>query len=119
MQAMVEADQSIESKIVSVQTDENGNKAELRASVLTAHYFRHNYASVLYNADVDILNAQRFLGHADVKTTLAIYAYLSKGKEDINAEKARVAFSKEKKVAEKLPELKWNKPSSKNETPQT
>jgi hypothetical protein len=38
---MYEADPSVES--------ENGK------SVLTAHYFRHNYASFLYNADVDIL----------------------------------------------------------------
>ncbi|MBR4079728.1 MAG: site-specific integrase [Christensenellaceae bacterium] len=61
--------------------------------VLTAHYFRHNYASVLYNAGVDILAAQRYLGHADVKTTLAIYAHLSKGREHEAADKVRSAFA--------------------------
>lgn len=66
-------------------------------SVLTAHYFRHNYATMLYDADVDILSAQRFLGHADAKTTLSIYAHLSQGKEDKNAAKVRGIF-------EKLPE---------------
>jgi len=73
------------------------------ASILTAHYFRHNYASTLYNAGVDILSAQRFLGHADVKTTLAIYAHLSQGKEDVNADKVRQIFDLQGKVAEKLP----------------
>ena len=72
-----------------------------RESILTAHYFRHNYASVLYNADVDILSAQKFLGHASAKTTLEIYSHLSEGKEDANAGKARDAFAN--KVAKKLP----------------
>lgn len=70
-------------------------------SILTAHYFRHNYASVLYDADVDILSAQKFLGHASAKTTLEIYSHLSEAKEDANAGKARDAFLY--KVAKKLP----------------
>lgn len=69
-------------------------------SILTPHYFRHNYASVLYNADVDILSAQKYLGHADVKTTLQIYAHLSKEKTDSSAEKIKAAFSKNKKLPE-------------------
>jgi len=80
MKAMVEANPSIEQK--------DG------ASILTPHYFRHNYASVLYNAGVDILAAQKFLGHADVKTTLQIYAHLGEGKEMENAEKVREAFAR-------------------------
>lgn len=69
-------------------------------SILTAHYFRHNYASVLYNAGVDVLTAQRFLGHADAKTTLAIYTHLAGEKEKKGAAKVNAAF---KKVAGKLP----------------
>lgn len=70
------------------------SRGEPPESVLTAHYFRHNYASILYNADVDILSAQRFLGHSSVKTTLEIYSHLSAAKEDKNADKARSAFEK-------------------------
>ena len=81
MKAMAEVDPSIESK--------NGR------SVLTAHYFRHNYASILYNAGIDVLSAQRFLGHADATTTLNIYTHLAAAKEAENAELARAAFHKQ------------------------
>lgn len=63
-------------------------------SILTPHYFRHNYASVLYNAGIDVLSAQRFLGHANVKVTLEIYSHLSKAKEDENAGVVKTVFSK-------------------------
>ena len=85
--SLYEADRTIESK---------GNK-----SILTAHYYRHNYASILYNGGVDVLTAQKWLGHADAKTTLSIYAHLSKDFELKNADKLNSIFSK---VAEKLPE---------------
>jgi integrase len=106
--AMLEADPSIERKEVGSRKGDkkpDGKREEIPVygSVLTAHYFRHNYASLLYDADVDILSAQKFLGHAKVETTLKIYTHLSKGKEDKNAEKARGMFSPETKVAEKLP----------------
>lgn len=99
MAKMHEIDPSIESR------------GEPPASVLTAHYFRHNYASILYNADVDILSAQRFLGHSSVKTTLEIYSHLSAEKEDMNADKARDAFVQ--KVAKKLPAAENCKPIDK------
>lgn len=73
-------------------------------SILTPHYFRHNYASVLYNADVDVLSAQRWLGHSDIATTLAIYSHLSEGKRDKNADKLDFVFGNKAKVAEKLPD---------------
>ena len=71
-----------------IETREDG------ASILTPHYFRHNYASILYNAGVDVLSAQKFLGHANVKVTLEIYSHLSKEKEDANAEAVRIVFQK-------------------------
>jgi integrase len=58
-----------------------------RMSILTPHYFRHNYASLLYDAGVDVLTAQKWLGHNDITTTLGIYSHL-KGKR----EKASVAL---------------------------
>lgn len=47
----------------------------------TAHQLRHTYATMLYDAGVDVLTAQRLLGHADVQTTMRIYTHLSKQKE--------------------------------------
>ena len=49
---------------------------------ITAHMLRHTYASMLYEAGVDIKSAQRFLGHADIEMTLAVYTHLTKFKED-------------------------------------
>ena len=43
---------------------------------LTAHVLRHGYATMLFEADVDVYTAQRLLGHKDVKTTMAIYTHL-------------------------------------------
>jgi site-specific recombinase XerD len=43
--------------------------------------FRHTYATILYNAGVDVKSAQRFLGHADINVTLKIYTHLSAQKE--------------------------------------
>ena len=71
-----------------IETREDGS------SVLTPHYFRHNYASILYNAGVDVLSAQKFLGHANVKVTLEIYSHLSKEKEDASAGAVMDAFKK-------------------------
>lgn len=81
MRRMIEIDPTIETR---------GNGA----SVLTPHYFRHNYASILYNAGVDVLSAQKFLGHANAKVTLEIYSHLSREKEDANAETVRSVFQK-------------------------
>lgn len=47
----------------------------------TAHNLRHTYASILYEAGVDVLTAKEFLGHADVQTTLNIYTHLNKDKK--------------------------------------
>ena len=71
-----------------IETREDGS------SILTPHYFRHNYASILYNAGVDVFSAQKFLGHANVKVTLEIYSHLSKEKEDASAGAVIDAFKK-------------------------
>ncbi|MCR4564119.1 MAG: site-specific integrase [Clostridiales bacterium] len=41
------------------------------------HLLRHNYCSMLYYANVDLLTASRLMGHDDVETTLKIYTHLS------------------------------------------
>lgn len=45
------------------------------------------------NAGVDILAAQRFMGHSDPAVTMAIYSHLAKEKEDESADLVRNAIS--------------------------
>lgn len=40
------------------------------------HELRHTYATILFEAGVDVLTAQHLLGHADPETTLKIYTHL-------------------------------------------
>ena len=49
----------------------------------TPHIFRHNYASDLYKAGVDLKSAQYLLGHTDIKTTLGIYTHFGELDVDI------------------------------------
>lgn len=67
---------------------------------ITAHMLRHTYATMLFDANVDVKSAQKFLGHADVEVTLSIYTHLSKYKEDkaINALNAHLDSMVEKKL---------------------
>lgn len=57
--------------------------------VITAHYLRHNYA---YNG-IDVLTAQKILGHKDAKTTLSLYTHLSEKQMDNGAKKIMAMFS--------------------------
>jgi integrase len=43
---------------------------------LTAHDLRHGYATMLFEADVDVYTAKDLLGHAEIETTMAIYTHL-------------------------------------------
>lgn len=43
---------------------------------LRAHELRHTYATILYEAGIDVLTAQRLMGHADSATTMSIYTHL-------------------------------------------
>ena len=49
---------------------------------ITAHMLRHTYATMLFDAGVDVKSAQRFLGHTDIEVTLSIYTHLTKFKEE-------------------------------------
>ena len=49
---------------------------------LTPHIFRHNYATILYYAKVDLKDAARILGHADIRMIIDVYAHLDKQKSD-------------------------------------
>lgn len=53
----------------------------------TTHQLRHSYATMLYDADVDVKTAQKLLGHADFGVTMKIYTHLSAEKETAGIEK--------------------------------
>lgn len=72
---------------------DNSIEAKDGVAIVTAHYFRHNFASILYNAGVDVLAAQKILGHAKASTTLDIYSHLSEKNAKANADKIAVAFA--------------------------
>lgn len=50
----------------------------VRNAVVSAHQFRHGMASLLYEAGVGEMEAQRILGHASIETTRKIYTHLKK-----------------------------------------
>lgn len=95
--------------------DASRTKAKVQAiNNITAHMLRHTYASMLYEAGVDIKSAQRFLGHADIEMTLAVYTHLTKFKEDeainsLNAHLDKIATLEPQASKPKGSELKKNK----------
>lgn len=72
---------------VDITTEERKSKQGKRyihseyKNTLTAHVLRHGYATMLYDAGVDVYTAQKLLGHANVETTIAVYTHLSKRKQ--------------------------------------
>lgn len=53
---------------------------------ITPHQLRHAYATILYDANIDIKTAQYILGHANIQTTMDIYTHLSQSRQDTAAE---------------------------------
>lgn len=58
---------------------------------LSAHVFRHNYATMLYYADIDVKDAQRLLGHSSIKLTLDIYTHLDKSKSTAGEKLSKIS----------------------------
>lgn len=56
---------------------------------LTAHILRHGYATILFEADVDVYTAKKLLGHADINTTMAIYTHLREKKQHESVDKLK------------------------------
>lgn len=65
---------------------------------VTPHQLRHQYATYLYEAGVDVKAAQYLMGHANIQTTMDIYTHLSEEKQKDSALKIEEylsqAFSK-------------------------
>lgn len=53
----------------------NSDRWDWRCDV-TAHQFRHGMASILYDAGVGEMEAQRILGHADITITRRVYTHI-------------------------------------------
>jgi integrase len=51
------------------------------------HMLRHTYATILYSAGVDVLTAQKLLGHSDVKTTMSVYTHLADDKRQTSIDR--------------------------------
>lgn len=73
---------------ISNGTSGRKKHCEPKKTVLTIqsfgwHDLRHTYATILFEAGVDVLTAQYLLGHASPETTMKIYTHLS------DAQKAR------------------------------
>ena len=59
------------------------------ADTLTAHIFRHNYATTLYYSDVSIKMAAKLMGHKDTTMIVKIYAHLDELKERVTDKLAK------------------------------
>lgn len=53
-----------------------------------AHDLRHTFCSLLYDAGVDVLTAQKLMGHATPEITMRIYTHLSEEHRESDIEKA-------------------------------
>lgn len=67
-----------DSYMAELTRSSKNDKLQIVNEPFTAHQLRHTYATMLYDAGVDVLTAKELLGHTDVKTTLDIYTHLSK-----------------------------------------
>jgi integrase len=65
----------------------------------TPHQLRHSYATMLFDAGIDVKTAQRWLGHKDIKTTLDVYTHISDSRIEKSTEKIS-AFLESKFVSE-------------------
>ena len=53
----------------------------------TWHCLRHTYATLLYDADIGVKEAQHLLGHSSVEITMDIYTHLSEQRKTTSADK--------------------------------
>ena len=61
----------------------------------TAHQLRHTYATMLYDAGVDLKTAQEQLGHSDVKVTMGIYTHVAENRKKESLQKLNDYFNRE------------------------
>lgn len=74
----------------SIKAQRRKNKSYLvhqYTPTLTAHVLRHGYATMLYEAGVDVYTAQKYMGHADIQITMSVYTHLRQRQMDISTKK--------------------------------
>ncbi len=54
---------------------------------ITAHQLRHGYATMLYEAGVDVKDAQALMGHSDINLTRSIYTHIREARTKETAQK--------------------------------
>ena len=72
----MEASYCVEPREVTKETKRKNDIIKQLKPTLTPHYFRHNYATLLFEAGVEPLIAMKMLGHTDYQTTANIYTHL-------------------------------------------
>lgn len=73
--------------------DSSGDPLPYVDSSIRTHDFRHTFATMLFDAGVDVKTAQYLLGHADIGVTLSIYTHLSNLKQTQSISKAHDHFN--------------------------
>ena len=53
---------------------------------ITAHQLRHGYATMLYEAGIDIKDAQDLMGHSDITLTRSVYTHIRDSRKTQTAE---------------------------------
>ena len=66
---------------------------------LTAHALRHGTATLLFESGVDVYTAQQILGHANVSTTMEIYAELRQQQQMKSVKKYNQSLSKKLSIS--------------------
>ena len=61
-------------------------KPENKSFAIRYHDLRHTYATLLYEAGVDVKTAAYLLGHADINVTMRIYTHLSEQKKTLSTQ---------------------------------
>lgn len=70
-----------------------GRWQEKTKLTLTAHQIRHGYATILYENEISAKDAQTFLGHAQLSTTMDIYTHVRKAHREAMSQKVNQAIN--------------------------
>lgn len=69
------------------------NRDNWKTVSFRCHDLRHTYATMLYDAGVDVKTAQRWLGHASPELTMRLYTHLSTSREAKSTAAAEAYFA--------------------------
>ena len=76
--------------------------------LVTPHQFRHLYATLLYNAQVPDLDAQRAMGHSDILVTRRIYQHLADQDHHDEVSERLTTYLAAHPITNQAPEIKNN-----------